>query len=162
MYKAIVLLLVLLICCGYLYISRPDKIVISEKGKVEGLVNKSRAILQGKKFWKLQLEMANEFLTNINAPQLPSSSEMQALYSKLREDQRLLDEKMKVLYTREEQMARMLRIKADSLEITGKWRTIDDAAEASRMQELAKIKKIIPLIEDKMHIVKPLPVPADR
>lgn len=162
MYKAIVILIALLIFCSYVYISKPDTVVVNEKGKVEGLVNKARAILQHDKFWKYQLKMANELYNKNAAPQLPSSSEMQALYRRLREDERLLDDKMKVLYTKEEQMAKMLRVQADSIERVGKWRTIDDAAEASRMQETKKFKIIIPIIEAKLHIVKPQPSPVSN
>lgn len=162
MYKAIVLLITLLIFCGYIYISKPDKVVINEKGKVEGLVNNARAIIQGDRFWKYQLQLATDLFNKYNTPQLPSSAEMQSLYKKVREDERLLEEKMKVLYTREEQEARTLRMKADSIELTGKWRSIDDAAEASRMQELGKFKIIIPLIENKLHIAKPEPAPVTR
>ena len=66
-----------------------------------------------------------------------------------------LDEKMKPLYTLEEQEANRLRIKADSLERAGKWRVIDDAAEAERAREADRVKIIIPFIEAKLHIVKP-------
>jgi hypothetical protein len=160
MYKAVFIFIALLILCSYLYISRPGKVVINEKGNVEGLVNKARAILQGEKFWKYQLAIANELYIKNNTPQLPSSAEMQALYRKVREDERLLDEKMKVLYTIEEQTAKTLRMKADSIELVGKWRSIDDAAEAARMQEVQKFKIIIPIIESKLHISKPQSTPV--
>lgn len=160
MYKAIVLFIALLIFFGYLFISKPDKVVINDKGKAEGLVNKARAIIQGDRFWKYQLKMATELFNKNYSPQLPSSAEMQSLYRKVREDQRLLDEKMKVLYTHEEQLAKNLRMKADSIEIVGKWRSIDDAAEAARMHEMERAKIIIPIIENKLHIVKPLPAPV--
>jgi hypothetical protein len=160
MYKAVVIFIALLILCGYIYFSKPDKVVLNEKGNVEGLVNKARALLQGDKFWKYQLILANELFIKNNTPQLPSSAEMQALYRKVREDQRLLDEKMKVLYTTEEETAKMLRMKADSIELVGKWRSIDDAAEAARMQEVQKFKIIIPIIENKLHISKPQSAPV--
>jgi hypothetical protein len=162
MYKAVVLFIALLILCGYIYFSEPQKVVLNDKGKVEGLVNKARAMLQGEKFWKYQLTMANELFVKYNTPQLPSSAEMQSLYRKVREDQRLLDEKMKVLYTTEEQTAKTLRMKADSIELVGKWRSIDDAAEAARMQEVQKFKIIIPIIENKLHISKPQPAPVSN
>jgi hypothetical protein len=162
MYKAIVLLTALLIFGVYLYISKPDKVVVNERGKVEGVLNKTRALIQGNRFWKYQLQMATELYTKEDTPQLPSSSEMQSLYRKIREDERLLEEKMKVLYTHEELEARTLRIKADSIELAGKWRSIDDAAEASRMQELEKFKVIIPFIENKLHIEKPPPAPVTK
>ena len=58
MYKATVIIIAIIIFCGYIYFSKPDMVVINEKGKCEGLVNKARAFLQGDKFWKLQLKMA--------------------------------------------------------------------------------------------------------
>jgi hypothetical protein len=157
MYKAIAIIIALLILCAYLFISKPDTVVVNEKGNAEGLINKARAVIQGDRFWKYQLKMATE-LYNINySPRLPSSAEMQSLYRKVREDQRLLDEKMKVLYTQEELLAKNLRMKADSLEMTGKWRSIDDAAEAARMHEMERARIIIPVLENKLHIVKPQP-----
>ena len=150
MYKATVLLIVLIIFCSYVYFSKPDSVVINEKGKCEGIVNKARAILQGDKFWKLQLKMANEIYSKSLAPHLPSSSEMQELYHKLVEDEKALNEKMKELYTPEEQMANLLRMKADSIERVGKWRVIDDATVAETMKDADKFKIIIPIIEAKL------------
>jgi hypothetical protein len=157
MYKITLIFLALLILCGYIYFSNPGAVVINEKGRVEGLVNKARSLIQRDRFWKLQLKMANEINSRDLAPQLPSSAEMQELYRKFREVETALDDKMKPLYTREEQIAQSLRIKADSIERTGKWRLIDDAAETLRVKEAEKFKIIIPIIEAKLHIVKPQP-----
>jgi hypothetical protein len=157
MYKAIAIFIALLILYAYLFISKPDTVVVNDKGNAEGLINKSRAIIQGDRFWRYQLKMATE-LYNINyTPRLPSSAEMQSLYRKVREDQRALDEKMKVLYTQEELLVKNLRIKADSIELTGKWRSIDDAAEAARMQQMDRARIIIPILEKKLHIVNQQP-----
>jgi hypothetical protein len=155
MYKATVILLAIIIFSGFVYFSNADEVVVNEQGKIEGLVNKARAVLQGKRFWRLQLKMATEKYNEGLAPHLPSSAEMQAMYRKLREDEKALDDKMKVLYTPEEQMAMMLRLKADSLERAGKWRLIDDDAEASRTKDNEKFKAVIPIIEAKLHIVTP-------
>ena len=157
MFKSAAILTVtaLLVLGGYSFVSNPEKVVVNEAGKVEGLINKARALLQGDRFWHLQLKMATEEYDKVSAPRLPSSAEMQELYRKLREDQAALDEKMKPLYTQAEQEANILRIKADSIERSGKWRVIDDAAEAERARESAKIKVIIPIIEAKLHIIKP-------
>jgi hypothetical protein len=152
---AILIVIALLILAGYIFVSNPDKVVVNKEGKVEGLMNQARVMLQRDRFWHLQLKMATEEYDKVTAPRLPSSAEMQELYKKLREDQAALDEKMKPLYTPEEQEANRLRIKADSLERTGKWRVIDDAAEAERARESERIKIIIPFIESKLHIVKP-------
>ena len=152
---AILIVIALLVFGGYAFISNPDKVVIDESGNIEGIMNKARALIQRERFWHLQLKMATEEFDKVTAPRLPSSAEMQELYKKLREDQAALDEKMRPLYTQEEQEANRLRIKADSFERSGKWRVIDDAAEAERARESAKIKVIIPVIEAKLHIIKP-------
>ena len=152
---AILIVIALLVFGGYAFISNPEKVVINESGKVEGLMNKARALIQRERFWHLQLKMATEEFDKVTAPRLPSSAEMQELYKKLREDQAALDEMMKPLYTLEEQEANRLRIKADSLERAGKWRAIDDVAEAERAREADRVKIIIPFIEAKLHIVKP-------
>lgn len=156
MYKTLVtLILVAAVVLGiYAFISNPDKVVVNESGRVDGLMNKVRSLVQGERFWHLQLKIATDEFKKIDTPQLPSSSEMQALYKKLREDQAALDEKMKPLYTPEEREANLLRTKADSLERSGKWRVIDDAAEAARARELERIKIIIPLIESKLNVSK--------
>ena len=155
MYKATAILIVIMIFCGYIYFSKPDMVVINEKGKCEGLINKARAFLQGDKFWKLQLKMANEIYSKSLAPHLPSSSEMQALYQKLREDEKALNDKMKELYTPEERMAEMYRIKADSIERAGKWRLADKGDETLRLKESEKYKIIVSIIEAKLHKAKP-------
>jgi len=165
MFKATVIIIAIIIFCGYIYFSKPDTVVVNEKGRCEGLVNKARALLQGDKFWKLQLKMANEIYSKSLAPHLPSSSELQELYHKLLEDEKALNEKMKGLYTPEEQMANFLRMKADSIERAGKWRLIDNAAVAETMKEADKYKILIPLIEvkirsTKMQRTKPLDKPT--
>lgn len=155
MKKVILAVFVVIVLGGYLYLSKPDNIVINEKGSIEGLVNKFRALIQGKRFWNYQLGLATEKFNMIQAPQKPSSAEMQQLYKIMRDAQKALDDKMKVLFTAEEEEAIQLRIKADSLERSGKWKLIDDKAEAIRMRELENLKIIIPIIEDKLHIPKP-------
>lgn len=156
MYKAMVAVIAIIILGGYIYFSKPDGVVVNENGNCEGLVNKARALLQGDKFWRLQLKMANDSYSKSLAPQLPPSSEMQELYRQIMADQKALNEKMKALYTPEEQMANQLRMKADSIERLGKWRTIDDKAIAETMKETEKFKVLIPIIEAKLRGTKPL------
>ena len=164
MYKLIVIILVILIILtGYLNLSKPDNVVINENGNVEGLLNKGRMLVQGDKFWQLQLKLANDRFRKSLEPQVPSSSEMQKLYHKLAEDENALNEKMKSLYTPEEQMANSFRMKADSLDRAGKWRQIDEAAVKANTLESEKFKIIIPIIESKLKIrKKPDPKPDDK
>jgi hypothetical protein len=160
MYRVILVLIAIVILGSYLYFSKPDAVVINEKGRIEGLVNKVRALVQRNKFWKLQLKMASEILNKDLEPHLPSSNDMQELYRKMREAQRALDNKMKPLYTPEEQQAKNLRIQADSIDRASKWKKVDEADEAVRLKEIEKFKVIIPIIESKLHFVKPQPVPT--
>ena len=153
--KATLILIVIITFCGYIYFSKPDKVVIDENGECEGLVNKARAFLQGDRFWKLQLKMANDIYSKSIAPKIPPSSEMQELYLKLMQDEIALNEKMKGLYSPDEQMANQLRMKADSLERSSKWHVIDDTAVAESMKEAEKFKIIIPIIEAKLRGSKP-------
>ena len=85
---------------------------------------------------------------------------MQELYHKLLEDEKALNGKMKELYTPEEQMANLLRMKADSIERVGKWRVIDDATVAETMKDADKFKIIIPIIEAKLKSTKPQEKPT--
>ena len=155
MYKTVVILIAIFIYCAYLFFSKPDSLVINESGKIEGLANKGRALLQGKRFWKYQLKLATGLFNTSTKPHLPSSEEMQTLYNKLRMDESELNDKMKELYTPEERMAVLYRIKADSIERAGKWKKLDKTDEELRTVETDKLKIIIPLIEAKLHIVKP-------
>ncbi len=162
MSKVTVIILFVVILGGYLYFSKPDSLVIDEYGKCDGIVNKGRALIQRDKFWKLQLILANEVYSKCLAPQIPSSSEMQKLYHALAEDEKALNEKMKPLYTPEEQMALVYRMKADSIERTGKWRIIDKAAVEEKTRETEKVKIIIQIIEAKLKIPKSQdPIPTD-
>lgn len=155
MYKLTVFILVILIILsGYFYLSQPDTVVINEKGRVEGLLNMGRVLIQGDKFWDHQLRLANDGLRKSLEPQVPSSSEMQKLYHKVAEDENALNEKMKPLYTQEEQMANNFRMKADSLERAGKWRQIDEAQVKANNLESEKYKILIPIIESKLRIKK--------
>jgi hypothetical protein len=151
MYKlSLIIIVLILILLGYIYFTNPDSVVINERGKVEGLLNDMRSLIQGDKFWENQLKLANERYRKSLDPQLPSSFEMQKLYQKLTEDEKALNEKMKSLYTPEERMANSYRMKADSLDRAGKWRLIDEAAIEATTKESEKFRIIIPIIESKL------------
>jgi hypothetical protein len=65
-------------------------------------------------------------------------------------------------------MANSFRMKADSLERAGKWRSIDEAAVKATTLESEKYKIIIPIIESKLRIAKqpdikqPVSKPGDK
>jgi len=155
MSKVFVVLSAVIVLSGYLYLSKPGSVVIDEKGKIEGLLNKARAMVQGDHFWELQLKMAKELYNISTEPRLPSSSEMKTLYSRLRKDENALNDKMKELYTPEERMAISYRIKADSIERAAKWRLADENDEALKLKDSETYKTIISIIEAKLNKAKP-------
>ncbi len=160
MYRIVLIFIVVVILGTYFYFSKPHAVVVNEKGRVEGLVNKARALVQQNKFWKLQLKIASEILNKDLEPHLPSSNDMQVLYRKMREAENALDEKMKPFYTTEELQAKRLRIQADSIDRASKWSKVDEADEAVRLKEIEKFRIIIPIIEGKLPKAKPQPAPG--
>jgi len=154
----IAFLIILVAFLGYVYFSNPRELVVNETAKIEGTTNKLRALMQRKKFWKLQLSYASVIYNESILPHPPSSTELRDIYHKMREVQKTLDTRMKSLYTPEEQMAIMLRTQADSLERAGKWKQLDEAGEKEKVMETERISKIILAIETKIHIEKTQPV----
>lgn len=150
MRKIILVLTLLLILGGYYYISRQDKLVIDEKGKIDGFGNQLRALVQRNKFWENQMKLAAGLYNKSIEPHPPSSSDIQALYRKYREAENALDDKMKDLYTPEERVAEMYRIKADSILRATKWKLGDEKSEAARLKETEIYKSIITSIEKKI------------
>lgn len=158
MARAKLILIVIICLCSYLYFSNPDTVVINEKGKVDGLVNKARAVLQCEKFWRYQLNRANEkHEKRLSSLSLISDEmqEMREIEKGLPEIEKILDDKMKELYTPEQQMAESLRRKADSIESAGTWRLVDEMLEKKRLKEIEDTKIIIPIIEAKRNVAKP-------
>ncbi len=151
MRRVTLILAIVIILCGYLYLSKPSKVVINEKGRVEGLANKGKALIQGKPFWERQLKMAKELYSIDTASHLPSSADIQVLYQKFRAAENALNDKMKDLYTPEERMAEMYRIKADSVIRAAKWRKADERDEKARLKETENLSATIRAVEAKLN-----------
>ncbi len=150
MRKYVIALVILGLLAGYFYISKQDKLVVDGKGKIEGLGNKFRALVQQKGFWGNQLKLATDLYNKSNEPHPPSSADIQALYKKYREAEDALNQKMKPFYTPEEIKAEEYRIKADSIIRAAKWRQGDVETEAARMKETAAYKSIVDAIGKKI------------
>ncbi|HVN58088.1 MAG TPA: hypothetical protein VMT63_07310 [Bacteroidales bacterium] len=154
MNRTTVIAVILIIILGFLYLTRPKEIVISETGKVAGLINKGRSALQGGKFWKDQLHKASEEYNKSLVPRPPSSAELKDMYQKMREDQKALDARMSTLYSDEEKLANALRTKADSIERVAKWNSLDLQGEKEKVMATERIRKIILAIESRLKIDK--------
>ncbi|HUX95069.1 MAG TPA: hypothetical protein VMV47_04990 [Bacteroidales bacterium] len=155
MFRAKLILVVIIIISSYVYFSKPDKIVINEKGKIEGLVNKARAILQCDKFWTLQFNMANEKYQRSLSPSESLSNIMQETERKFEEINKSVYDIEKKIYTPEKQIAESLRREADRIENEGNWRMIDEMSEKNRLQTIEECKRIIPIIELRLNAAKP-------
>lgn len=150
MRKYVTGILILGVFAGYFYISKQDRLVINAKGRIEGLGNKLRALVQQKGFWENQLNIATGLYKKSIEPHPPSSADIQALYKKFREAENALNEKMRDLYTPEERIAEDYRIKADSILRASKWKSGDTETEAARLKETGTYKSIITAIEARL------------
>jgi len=155
MFKVKSILVVTIILCSYLFFTNPDGMVINEEGKIEGLFNKGRANLQKGKFWMLQFERVNKKYKENLFPSESMSSQMQEIDQNLRDIDKEIDDKTKELYTPEELIAQSLRREADRIEKQGTYRKIDEWVEKDRLETIEDCKIIIPIIEAKIHDVKP-------
>ena len=154
MRRIIILLVILGLLFCYFNFTGPGEIVINESGTVKGLINKGRSALQGERFWKSQLKIATAIYDSSRLPHPPSSTELKDMYQRMREDQRALDSRMSSLYTRDEQMANALRIKADSIERASRWNTLDEEDYKARIKSAESIEKKVKAIESRLHIDK--------
>jgi len=148
MFKAKFILVVIIIICSYLYFTNPDS--INRKGKVEGLCNIGRSILQSDKFWKFQLERAKEKYNKSLTPGESMSSRMQDLDQIMSEVHKDADDNSNGTYTSEEVIATSLRRKADSIEKVVNYRETDEWNEKNRLERIKDYKILIPIIEAKL------------
>jgi hypothetical protein len=150
----IILALILVAFAAYLYFSKPGELVVDEAGKIEGMNNNLRRLIQGKKFWRNQHTIAVGLYNESLIPHPPTSEELKELYQKMREDQNKLDKRMESLYSHDEQLANYLRTQADSLDRAAKWKLLDAADEKKRVMETEKAKNLVLVIESKLRIGK--------
>ncbi len=155
MYRITIIVIILGLIFCYFFFTKPDIVVVTEKGKVTGVINKGRALVQGKKFWQQQLDLANAFYNESLKPHPPTSTELRDLYARMREYEKELDDRMQTLYTPEEKLAMSLRVKADSIERDSKWRSLDEADETTRLKNTSTIKSILAAIASKLESYKP-------
>jgi len=132
---------------AYLFLSSPEKVVVDTYGNVNGVINKSKALVQGKSFWNDQLQEIDKELA-----ELTSRPERMA---KLAEYTRKLlqesDQRMEEFHERypenrpsEEQVyADKLREEADKIE----HEEIMKLLEKFRIKRIAKLQKIKMLVE---------------
>lgn len=128
---------------SYLYLSAPGEIVVNEATEIKGLQNKTRAVIQGKRFWKDQIRAINHEL------------EMQLSEPRRREEldreMHQIDETFKRSWEETlrknpwlrpspaQQQAEALRKRADQLE----WDEFRSLLETERLERIAELRRIL-------------------
>lgn len=151
MKKLLYLLPFVVLLYTVIYFSNPDKVVINEKGITEGIINKIRALIQGKKFWKLQLDLTKEEYKKNLYPTESISVTLRQINQNNADIDKSMDDFMEELQTPEERMAQVLRKKADSIEREGLYRMIDESSENIRIKRIETCKTILPIIQSKLN-----------
>ena len=147
-------LAVVILFSSTLYFSRPKGIVVNEKGKVEKITNKIRAIFQGKKFWDFQYNLAITKYEKLLNHEVSFYKDMMTLENTSRDLKKSQNELLKDYYSKEELLAQSLRSKADSIEKDHEYRIIEQSLEEFRLSEINKLRLIIPKIRSRQNIVK--------
>lgn len=124
-------LLGVLAACAYLAMSSPGRLVVSEKGKVGGVINEARAKLQGPRFWEDQLQTAQDLIRWLQAePEREAKRE-----ARLDEMSRRFSEKYPSRKSPAKQKAEDLREEADRIEYEEE-RKIRDEMRDKKIEKL--------------------------
>lgn len=133
----------------YLFYSSPDNVAINEKGEIKGFINKARASLQGKGFWKDQLlTIKSELQWEQSEPEREAEFEKE-----LEQFDRKLKKEMEEFYrenpdmrpSRAELRADRLRERADQIE-DAEW---DRELQKMRLERIKELKKILRVAQAK-------------
>jgi len=131
---------------AYLFFSTPGEVIVEGTGRIDGLANKAREILQGTRFWGNQLQEVESAISW----QLSSPERQKEFESSLREVDRYLEEFHKqfpqLRPTPEERQIQALRDRADELESA----QTDRLLENFRLERISELRAIYRMIEAKV------------
>ena len=145
--KAIILFALAALIISYLYFSSPDKVVVNETAEIKGFINKVRAGLQGKDFWKDQLStITSELQWELSEPQREAEEKKE-----WRQEEREWKKEMEEFYlenpdmrpSRAERRAERLRERADRIEEA----EMDREFEQDRIERIAELRKILKVVQ---------------
>lgn len=147
-FKVKIIIIISTILFTYLYYTKPKTLVVNESGRVEGLANKARALIQKKRFWDYQLLLANkEFESRLNDS---SPSDILKILDKIPQKTKSeANDFLESNYFIEQKRIKALREEADRLERMQEWRYLDEIYEESRQERISKLIIIIPIIKVK-------------
>jgi len=137
--------------CGalllYLYFSSPGKLVVSPAGEIKSIVNMTRAAIQGRTFWKNQLEEANRSLRWKRGEPARAAEARRVVENTRRETKQLMEDMYRqypgTRPSTASQQAAALRELADQIEQTEMERML----EQSHLQHIAELERTLPLLQ---------------
>ena len=132
---------------AYLFLSPPGKVVVDTYGDINGVINKSRASLQGKSFWNDQLQEIDKKLAELTS----RPERMAKLDENIRKILQESGQRMEEFYEQnpeirpsdEQVYANNLREEADRIEYEKTMKLL----EKFRIEKIAELQKIKILVE---------------
>lgn len=121
--------------------------MVNGTAEIKGVINKARAGLQGKGFWKDQLRtIKSELQWQLSEPQRESEKNMEELYRELNKDLgEIYRKNPERRPSRAEHRAELLRERADQIEQA----EIDREFEQMRKERIAELRKIRKVVQAK-------------
>lgn len=138
------------ILIAYLYFSSPNRLVVDEKGNIDGITNSFRSVLQGDAFWISQLAEAKRNLQElIDQPRKDQEIKREVARIKAESDadmEKLYLEMPELRPTQAEMEARALRDRADQIEDNETKKML----EAWRQEDIRTTEAVIILVSAKV------------
>lgn len=132
----------LALATAYVGFSSPGKVVIDEQGRIKGLMNEAREVLQGRNFWEDQARFVrNELDWELGEPARKAKfeREVRQLDAEVNRDMRELYQKFPEMRpTPAERQAEALRDRADAIETA----QIERELEFMRRERIGELRKI--------------------
>jgi hypothetical protein len=158
MNKLKLVLIIIILFISYFYFSKPKSLVINDNGKIKGVVNNIRANVQCELFWKSQYKIAYRMNEQKNTSPDPPSK---AYWSSLKNNENYqnakkeLDKIKKTYFSPEQYRAEKLREEADSVELVGYFRLVDERCYKIRDQEIRQSELALTYINSRLADAKP-------
>lgn len=140
--KLKIIIAALALAMAYVGFSSPGKVVLDERGRIKGLMNEAREVLQGRNFWKDQARFVQKELDwELGEPARKAKfeREVQQLDAEVNRDMRELYQKSPEMRpTPAERQAEALRDRADAIEMA----QVERELEIMRRERIGELRKI--------------------
>lgn len=146
---SLVLLALLTFVVHGLYFSSPGWVVVNRNGEIDGLANRARATLQGKRFWREQLQEVNREISGEGSRPLRDAANERTWEDPVRDANR----EMEKFFGRYPQF-RLSDAELHADAVAGrvnftKWIQLNSYLEEMRRERFRELKRILPVVESK-------------